>query len=262
MNQSLERAFDYEGSKVRTVVMDGEPWFVASEVCAVLDIDTSVSVNGQWRRYPDGRVERSGGLDDDEKGTHIVSTPGGPQEVLVVSEAGLYSLIMKSRKPEAKAFKRWITHEVIPAIRKTGSYSTTPQFDIPKNYAEALRLAANLWEENQEQKAALIVMAPKADFYEAVAASRGSQSFRDAAKVFGTGQNRLFAQLRNEGILMEDNRPYQQYVDAGYFVVVERTFTDWAGNQHLTTQTRITGKGLIWLQKRFQAKSLSREAMK
>ena len=108
MNESLERVFEYEGSKVRTVVIDGEPWFVAVDVCRVLEhTNTSVAVSR---------------LDDDEKGVSTLYTPGGTQGASVVSEAGLYSLILTSRKPEAKAFKRWITHEVIPAIRKTGSY--------------------------------------------------------------------------------------------------------------------------------------------
>lgn len=90
-------------------------------MCDVLDIDTSVSVNGQ-KRYIGESSFLSGGLDDDEKDTHTVSTPGGNQSMIIVSEAGLYSLILKSRKPEAKQFKRWITHEVIPSIRKTGGY--------------------------------------------------------------------------------------------------------------------------------------------
>lgn len=108
MNESLERVFEYEGSKVRTVVIDGEPWFVAVDVCRVLEhTNTSVAVSR---------------LDDDEKGVSTLYTPGGTQGASVVSEAGLYSLILTSRKPEAKAFKRWITHEVIPAIRKTGTY--------------------------------------------------------------------------------------------------------------------------------------------
>lgn len=114
--------FEYNSRQVRTIVKDGEPWFVAADVCSILDIDTSTAVNGR-NRISDNGIIRDGGLDDDEKDTDIVSTPGGSQEVLIVSEAGLYSLILKSRKPEAKAFKRWITHEVIPSIRKHGAYT-------------------------------------------------------------------------------------------------------------------------------------------
>ncbi|WP_145333297.1 Bro-N domain-containing protein [Paenibacillus xylanexedens] len=100
--------FFYGASQVRTVTIDDEPWFVAKDVCAVLEIDSS-----QTRR-----------LDEDEKGLHSIQTPGGVQNIQVVNEHGLYSLIFGSRKPEAKNFRRWINHDVIPSIRKTGSYGT------------------------------------------------------------------------------------------------------------------------------------------
>lgn len=93
--------------KIRAIEQNGEPWFVAADVCRALEIDRT-----QTRR-----------LDDDEKGVYSMQTPGGTQEVSIVNEPGLYSLVLGSRKPEAKAFKRWITHEVIPSIRKTGNYT-------------------------------------------------------------------------------------------------------------------------------------------
>ena len=100
--------FNYEGRQVRTVTINGQPWFVAADVCAVLDIrDTSMAVRS---------------LDDDERGTSIIGTPSGEQNMLVINEPGLFSLILRSRKPEAKAFKRWITHEVLPSIRREGGY--------------------------------------------------------------------------------------------------------------------------------------------
>jgi prophage antirepressor-like protein len=105
----LQRVFNYQERQVRTVTMDGEPWFVAKDVCDVLEIENSRDT-----------VRR---LDEDEKGVGIIDTLGGNQEMAIINEPGLYSLILTSRKPEAKEFKRWITHEVIPAIRKTGSYS-------------------------------------------------------------------------------------------------------------------------------------------
>ncbi len=109
MNQ-LTRVFNYEERQVRTIAKNGESWFVAKNVCDILDHSNSRMV-----------VDR---LDDDEKGVSIIYTPGGPQELQIINEPGLYSLILTSRKPEAKSFKRWITHEVIPAIRKTGKYET------------------------------------------------------------------------------------------------------------------------------------------
>ncbi len=121
------------------IIRDGEPWFVATDVCRILDFDTSLAVNGRERVDRDGNMYRSGGLDEDEKGTDIVSTPKGPQEVLTVSEPGLYSLILKSRKPEAKAFKRWVTHEVLPFIRKTGRYDV-PGSTTGNDHTEQLKV--------------------------------------------------------------------------------------------------------------------------
>lgn len=106
MNELMQ--FEFESQAVRTVILDGYPWFVAKDVCAVLDINNSRDA-----------VAR---LDGDEKGVVSIDTPGGRQEVQAVNEPGLYSLIVGSRKPEARAFKRWITHDVLPSIRKTGSY--------------------------------------------------------------------------------------------------------------------------------------------
>lgn len=111
------RFFNFDSLAVRVVGSWEQPWFVAKDVCAVLEIgDVSNAVNG----IPG----RDGGLDADEKGTYIVSTLGGPQQMLCITESGLYSLIFRSRKPQAKLFRRWVTEVVLPAIRKTGSYQS------------------------------------------------------------------------------------------------------------------------------------------
>ena len=107
---TLPAVFTYEQQEIRTILRNGEPWWVARDVRKALKhSDVSMALSR---------------LDDDEKGTSIVCTPGGNQSILVVSESGLYHLILTSRKPEAKTFRRWVTGEVLPAIRKTGSYST------------------------------------------------------------------------------------------------------------------------------------------
>lgn len=117
MNQHL-MPFDYEGREVRVVKDDqGEPWFVAADVCAVLQLPETHKA-----------VAR---LDEDEKDRNSIPTPGGSQSMTVVSEAGLYSLVLGSRKPEAKRFKRWVTHEVLPTIRKTGSYVVPAVATLP-----------------------------------------------------------------------------------------------------------------------------------
>lgn len=104
--------FNYGDFPVRTVLQGGEPWWVLADVCRVLDLERTDSTARK--------------LDPDEKGTHSVSTPGGPQNMTIISESGLYSVILRSDKPEAKPFRRWVTHEVLPAIRKSGSYSVAP----------------------------------------------------------------------------------------------------------------------------------------
>lgn len=109
MNTAQVIPFQFDTREVRTMLIDDQPWFVAADVCEAL------MLNGRSRDYI--RM-----LDDDEKGAHIVRTPGGDQQVQVVSESGLYSLIFKSRKAEAKRFKKWVTAEVLPAIRRTGQY--------------------------------------------------------------------------------------------------------------------------------------------
>ena len=105
------KVFEQAGlGSVRVVMQGSEPWFVTKDVCCVLGIEWKGSAT-------------MGPLDDDEKDVHIMDTPGGAQEMSIISEAGLYSLILRSRKPEAKAFKRWVTHDILPSIRKTGGYS-------------------------------------------------------------------------------------------------------------------------------------------
>ena len=109
-DQTSVVSFNFATQSVRIVMRNDDPWFVATDVCAALCCNTE-----QTRR-----------LDDDEKGLHSMQTPGGNQEVTIINESGLYSLILTSRKPEAKKFKKWVTSEVLPSIRKTGSYSLAP----------------------------------------------------------------------------------------------------------------------------------------
>lgn len=124
-----------EFGQVRVVDVNGEPWFVAKDVCECLDIGNS--------------RDAVAALDEDEKGVDSIDTPGGAQEMSIISEAGLYSLILRSRKPEAKAFKRWITHEVLPSIRRAGSYGQWNLPRVPKSFPDALRMIADIEEEKQ-----------------------------------------------------------------------------------------------------------------
>lgn len=124
------QVFNYRGDPVRTAQVDGQIWFLAMDVCRVLEL---------------GNVSQAvARLDADEKGIYTTDTPGGPQEMLHVNESGLYSLILTSRKPEARAFKRWVTHEVLPQIRRTGAY-------LPQSPTEALLQAVTILHEQEKR---------------------------------------------------------------------------------------------------------------
>lgn len=220
MNQ-LERVFNYRGSGVRVVFKNGEPFFVAADVCRILELGNSAQA-----------VAR---LDDDEKSTIILNdgTPGNPN-LIVVNEPGLYHLVLSSRKPEARAFKRWVTHEVLPSIRRTGSYHR-----IPQTYPEALRLAADLAEENQKLR-------PKAEAHDLFLAGKNAQSMGVVAKSLNMGRNRLFGILRDKKILMANNVPYQEFIERGYFRVIEKSIV--MGDQTINKpQTLVTAKGVDWI---------------
>ena len=148
MSDLILTEFVFNAMPVRVVQADGEPWFVAADVCAVLGLG-NVSM----------ALER---LDDDEKGVSSIDTLGGAQQMAVINESGLYSLVLGSRKPEAKPFKKWVTAEVLPSIRKTGAYSVT-QEAIPQTYAQALRAHADAVEaKEQAEERARIAIATKA----------------------------------------------------------------------------------------------------
>lgn len=147
----VARVFEYGDRPIRTVTVDGEPWFVARDVAAVLGLGNFHSSVSQ--------------LDDDERGLHSMETPGGSQDLAVVTEAGLYSLILRSRKPEARKFKRWITHEVLPAIRKTGRYgSEITRRELAQMVIEEADRADRAEALAAEHQRRLAIAAPKADY--------------------------------------------------------------------------------------------------
>jgi len=204
-------------------------------VCDVLDIGTE-----QLRR-----------LDDDEKQTlqgkeSLLPLTQDPNitQLALVNEAGLYNLILGSRKPEAKNFKRWITHEVIPQIRKTGAYSLDPRKLLAAAVLEANKII-------QEQDKKIQELLPKAEFYDAVAGSKDAIDIGSAAKVLdmGIGRNKLFEMLRNKGILMSNNIPYQKYIDCGYFRVIEQKYTKPDGTTCINIKTLVYQKGLDFIRK-------------
>jgi prophage antirepressor-like protein len=242
---------------VRVVIVDGEPWFVATDVCKALGIgNASLAVNGRERIRGDGSTYWSGGLDDDEKGIVSVNTLGGEQDLLCVSESGVYSLVFQSRKPEAKAFKRWVTHEILPSIRKTGSYNPPqtqmPTHHIPQGFIEAMEYALALAKANVGLQEKVDVLEPKASQFDLLMSGQNAVTVNEFVKAFGHGwgRNKLFAWLRAKKILMDNNNlPYQRYVDAGYMTVREVAKVHGENGTHIHSQPMITPKGIDWLSK-------------
>lgn len=229
--------------QIRTVLRDGEPWFIAADVCRALEIDRT-----QTRR-----------LDDDEKGVYSTHTPGGEQEMAIVNEPGLYALALGSRKPEAKAFKRWITHEVLPSIRKTGGYiAGQSEMSDAELMAKALIVARRQIEERNQQ---IERMKPKALFADAVDASGTSILIGDLAKLLrqngvSIGAKRLFGWLRDRGYLIRRkgsdwNMPTQRSVEQGLFRVKQTIITHPDGHIDVKRTPKVTGKGQIYFVNKF-----------
>lgn len=246
--------FAFEEKAVRVVMRSNSPWFVASDVAKVLEIGRT-----------DDAVRR---LDADERGTDSIRTLGGIQEMTIINESGLYSLILTSRKPEAKRFKKWVTATVLPAIRKDGGYIageekvSTGEMDDETLMARALQVAAKKIErlsiERDTAMDAVRTAAPKVAFHDAIRDTVNSIGVGDFAKELGTGEIRLFSWLRNHGILLSSkshwNQPAQRYVDQGYFRLnAGRPYKTPSGDLiQGDPRPVITGKGQIWLAKKWR----------
>lgn len=220
-----------EFGDIRTVEINGEPWFVTSDIAKALGYRMASDLS---RR-----------IDDDDKGTQKVSTLGGQQDMAVINESGLYMAILGSNLPSAKKFKHWVTAEVLPSIRKTGGYN------LPQTYADALRALADQAEQTEKLRLENSEMKPKADFFDAVAGSKQAISLGDVAKILNypkIGRNKLFEILRDQNILQNDNIPYQKYIDAGYFRVIEQKYN--AGDEvRISFKTLVYQKGVDYIRK-------------
>lgn len=213
MNNNLMIFENPEFGAVRSILIDGEPWFVAADVCKALELEKT---NRALSR-----------LDDDEKGAHSVSTPGGRQRMSIISESGLYSLILGSRKPEARAFKRWITHEVIPSIRKHGAYMTDSLLDALEEHPEAVPEYLNRLRSenarNRELTRRLRLALPKAEYYDAFVDPADCTNIRTTAKELGVPEKQFTRYLEEKKYLFRDkNRklfPRAVKKSAGLFLV-------------------------------------------
>lgn len=258
--------FAFEEKAVRAVKRSGEPWFVLADVCRVLEISN-----------PSDAARR---LDEDERMTLDTTDGhsgrrGGAQSITIINESGLYSLILTSRKPEAKRFKKWVTGIVLPAIRKDGGYIAgeeklaTGEMDDETLMARALQVAAKKMErlaierdtaqlERDTAMEAVRTAAPKVAFHDAVHDTINCVSVGEFAKELGIGEVRFFKWLREKGILLSSkshwNEPAQRYVDALYMKLIPGRPYKTAAGEMVQGDSRpvITGKGQIWLAKKWR----------
>jgi hypothetical protein len=243
--------FDFQGHEVRVLVDDGEPRWVASDVAKVLGYAAAKDMTRM--------------LDADEKGRQIVPTLGGEQEMTVITEAGLYACILKSRVPAAREFKRWVTHEVLPSIRKRGGYLTAEAAEQALTDPDfIIRLATELKEERAkvaELETQTQADAPKVLFANAVGASKSTILVGELAKILkgngiDIGATRLFAWLRANGFLINRkgsdwNSPTQKAMDMGLFKVKETAVTHSDGHVTVSKTPKVTGKGQEYFVARF-----------
>lgn len=249
MNNEIQK-FDFKGAALRTLTDEaGEPWFVAKDVCDILGIDTN---------------HLSESLDSDEMNTLRITegnVRGNPNKI-IISEPGLYRLVMKSRKPEAKEFQRWVTHEVLPSIRKHGGYMVGQERMTP----EQMALASMRWLQSKvdEQAKQLKAQEGKVLFANAVETARTSILVGDFAKILkgngiDIGPRRLFAWLREHGWLIKAkgsswNMPTQKAMDLHLFEVKETTVSHSDGHTTISKTPKMTGKGQTYFAKLFLSK--------
>lgn len=244
--------FTFDGSTVRTIAINNEPYFIGKDVADILGYtNTAKAIRDH--------------VDDEDKLTERIVLSGQNREVIFINESGLYSLIIGSKLPTAKRFKHWVTSEVLPAIRKHGAYATAPTIDkILDDPDYGIRLLQNLKEEREKRKALEAqnaVMVPKAVFADAVTTSDSCILIGDLAKLLRQngveiGQKRLFDWLRNHGFLIKRrgadwNSPTQRAMEMGLFEIKETAITHSDGHVTISKTTKITGKGQIYFVNRF-----------
>lgn len=245
-NNAVEVFTNNEFGEVRTVMINEEPWFVGKDVAIALG-------------YANARDAIATHVDDEDRvqgdGVAIRDSIGREQHPVVINESGVYALVFGSKLDSAKRFKHWITSEVLPSLRKHGAYMT-PQtlhecLQDPRAMANILNALADEQDKNRKLTAIIEDQKPKVEFADYIAASENAIEMGDFSKLaqkngITLGRNNLFKKLRELGILMSDNVPYQQYMNAGWFEVVEQPYQR-NGTVYIGTKTLVTGKGQIAL---------------
>lgn len=224
--------FNFQGADVRLLSIDGEPWFVAKDVAELLGYS-----NPQKAVRDHCKASQAVGVND--------SFTLDPQTILI-PERDVYRLIMRSKMPQAEAFEEWVVGEVLPSIRKTGSYESRQHVTIPQSYAEALLEAGRLAKIAEEQAAQLAIAAPKAEFVDKYVEATGLKGFRQVAKLLKANEARFREFLIDKKIMYRlggEWHAYQNHIDAGRFDVK----TGSSDSGHAFNQTKFTPKGVNWI---------------
>ncbi|MCZ9718658.1 phage antirepressor [Lactobacillus mulieris] len=234
--------FSFNGLDVRTVLIDGEPYFVGKDIAEILGYAKS-------RNAIKNHVD-----DEDKKDAPIQGDLGGTQTMTVINESGLYSLILSSKLPTAKKFKHWVTSEVLPAIRQHGAYMTDEKaFDVVNNKSGLADLLQQAADQLKQKDIQIAEMKPKALFADSVATSNSTILVGELAKILRgngieIGQNRLFDWLRKNGYLISKkgssyNLPTQKSMNLGLFKIKETTINHSNGSVSISKTAKVTGKG-------------------
>lgn len=237
MSQELT-PFVYDGQTVRVIEVDGEPWFVARDVATVLGARMSSDISRM--------------ADPEDKRSHKVRTLGGEQSMQVLNESGLFTVLIRSNAPMAKPFRRWVTAEVLPQIRKTGAYTAQPQLQVPQSLPEALRAYAREVEAREAMEAYAKELEPKGEAYDAFLSGDGTYSIGNVTKMHGLSQNKLVARMRSAGVMIAKgamrNTPYQRYMH--HFAVKAYDFTRADGTVGISYTTRVQPSGVDFLRRK------------
>ncbi len=247
--------FNFNGTDIRTLTIDNEPYFVGKDVAEVLGY-----------KKPENAVANH--VDEEDKTTTLIQGTGSnyKSKTVIVNESGLYSLILSSKLPTAKKFKHWVTSEVLPAIRKHGAYMTDAKaFDVVNNKAGLADLLQQAADQLKRKDIQIAEMKPKALFADSVSASDSTILIGDLAKILkangvDTGAKRLFQWLRDKSYLINRkgsdwNSPTQKSMNLGLFVIKESTHTQPDGTVRVTKTTKVTGKGQQYFVNKFLGKA-------
>lgn len=249
MNEIMKVFNNSEFGEIRTVIKDDDIYFAGKDIAEALG-------------YKDTVNALKAHVDEEDKLTWRITTSGQARNMTVINESGVYALVFSSKLTNAKQFKRWVTSEVLPALRKTGSYS----MNIPQTLPEALRAYADEVEQHNKTKALVEAQRPKVIFADAVSTSDTDILIGDLAKLLNQnghniGQNRLFERLRKEGYLISRkgnsyNTPTQKAMELGLFRIKETAITHADGRTTINKTPKVTGKGQLYFINRYEGMQL------